>query len=68
MVIGPLLLVAPEEALHHSVVPAVPFAAHAALNSVLLMWVSTLVDFSCGKGIVRDEAAGRTCKRFVLLS
>ena len=35
---------------------------------VLLMWLSTVVDFSCGKGIVRDKAKDRSGKRFVLLS
>ncbi|MEM6946448.1 MAG: MBOAT family protein, partial [Pseudomonadota bacterium] len=35
---------------------------------VLLMWVSTLVDFTCGNGIRRDRAAGRDGKRWVWVS
>ncbi len=35
---------------------------------VLLMWLSTVVDFNCGRGIERDRTKGRTGKRFVLLS
>ncbi|MDF1836410.1 MAG: membrane-bound O-acyltransferase family protein [Planctomycetota bacterium] len=35
---------------------------------VLLMWVSTVVDYSCGRGIVRDRGGGQSGRRFVLLS
>ena len=35
---------------------------------VLLMWVSTLLDFSCGRGIERDRARDGTGKRWVVLS
>ncbi|MEM1449806.1 MAG: MBOAT family protein [Planctomycetota bacterium] len=35
---------------------------------VLLMWVSTLVDFNCGRGIERDRDRGGTGRRWVLLS
>ena len=35
---------------------------------VLLMLVSTVVDFTCGQGIVRDRARGQTGKRFLLTS
>ncbi len=35
---------------------------------VLLIWVSTAVDFGCGRGIERDREAGRNAKRWVWLS
>ncbi len=35
---------------------------------VLLMWVSTVVDYSCGKGIGRDRGRGDSGRRFVVLS
>ncbi|MEM6674149.1 MAG: MBOAT family protein [Planctomycetota bacterium] len=35
---------------------------------VLLMWVSTVVDFNCGKRIERDRDAGGSGKRWVWLS
>ena len=35
---------------------------------VLLMLISTVVDYGCGRAIVRDRAAGRSTGRWVLLS
>jgi len=35
---------------------------------VLLMWASTALDFTCGKGIGRDRAAGRDGRRWVWVS
>jgi len=35
---------------------------------VALMWVSTVVDFACGRGIVRDFARGASGRRWVWLS
>jgi alginate O-acetyltransferase complex protein AlgI len=35
---------------------------------VLLMWLSTVVDFTAGRGIVNERAKGATGKRWLLLS
>jgi len=35
---------------------------------VVLMWASTALDFSCGRGIARDRARGATGQRWVFLS
>jgi alginate O-acetyltransferase complex protein AlgI len=35
---------------------------------VVLMWISTVVDYASGHGIVRDRAAGRPGRRWVWLS
>ena len=35
---------------------------------VVLMWISTVVDYTCGRAIVRDREAGRGTRRWVAVS
>jgi len=35
---------------------------------VVLMWISTVVDYACGRAIVRDREAGRGTRRWVVVS